>query len=85
MKLSFWQPLKQMTQYYQQWLASGELTPPAEYIDHLKDIAELLKQKQEYSIESLIKLQLNLVENGEPVVIRNDRQLTIRPAMAWRI
>ena len=75
-ELSFWQPLKQMTQYYQQWLASGELTPPAEYIDHLKDIAELLKQKQEYSIESLIKLQLNLVENGEPVVIRNDRQLT---------
>tara|TARA_R100001440_G_scaffold8811_2_gene16657 strand:+ start:36733 stop:40416 length:3684 start_codon:yes stop_codon:yes gene_type:complete len=75
-ELSFWQPLKQMTQHYRQWIESGALTPPAEYIDHLTDVAELLKANQEYSIESLIKLQLNLVENGEPVVIRNDRQLT---------
>lgn len=75
-ELSFWQPLKQMTQHYRQWIESGELTPPNEYIEHLTDVAELLKANQEYSIESLIKLQLNLVENGEPVVIRNDRQLT---------
>lgn len=75
-ELSFWQPLRKMTLHYRQWIESGALTPPAEYIEHLTGVAELLKANQEYSIESLIKLQLNLIENGEPVVIRNDRQLT---------
>lgn len=75
-ELSFWQPLKEMTYYYRQWQASGERLPASEYVEHLSDVADLLKANQEYSIESLLKLQLNLVENGEPVIIRNDRQLT---------
>ena len=75
-ELSFWQPLKEMTYHYRQWQASGEPVPPSEYLEHLSDVADLLKANQEYSIESLLKLQLNLIENGEPVVIRNDRQLT---------
>lgn len=75
-ELSFWQPLKDMTYHFRQWQSSGEPLPPGEYLEHLSDVADLLKANQEYSIESLLKLQLNLVENGEPVVIRNDRQLT---------
>lgn len=75
-ELSFWQPLKEMTYHYRQWQSSGEPIPPSEYLEHLSDVADLLKANQEYSIESLLKLQLNLIENGEPVVIRNDRQLT---------
>ncbi|WP_369743979.1 ATP-binding protein [Pseudidiomarina sp. PP-1MA] len=75
-ELSFWKPLKEMTYQYKVWNSSGELLPPAEYIEHLTEVADLLKANQEYTIESLLKLQLNLIENGEPVVIRNDRQLT---------
>lgn len=75
-ELSFWKPLKEMTYHYRQWQASGEPIPPDEYLDELSDVADLIKANQEYSIESLLKLQLNLIENGEPVVIRNDRQLT---------
>lgn len=75
-ELSFWQPLKEMIYYYRQWQAPGELIPSSEYLEYLSDVAELLRGNQEYSIESLLKLQLNLTENGESVVIRNDRQLT---------
>lgn len=75
-ELGFWQPLKEMTYHYQQWQSSGEPLPTNDYLEHLSDVASLLKTHQEYSIESLLKLQLNLIENGEPVIIRNDRQLT---------
>lgn len=75
-ELSFWQPLKDMTYEYRQWQASGEAIPPDNYLEHLSEVANLIKANQDYSIESLLKLQLNLIENGEPVVIRNDRQLT---------
>ncbi|WP_319783213.1 ATP-binding protein [Oceanisphaera sp. IT1-181] len=75
-ELGFWQPLKEMTYYYRQWQSSGDLIPSSEYLERVSDVAELLKANQEYSIESLLKLQLNLIENGESVVIRNDRQLT---------
>lgn len=75
-ELGFWQPLKEMTYHYRQWQSTGEPLPSNEYLEHLSDVADLLKANQDYSIESLLKLQLNLVENGEPVIIRNDRQLT---------
>lgn len=74
-ELGFWQPLKQMTQTYRQWVSSGELLPPRDYLAQLSDVGELLKADQEYSIESLLKLQLHLVERGASLVIKNDRQL----------
>ncbi|WP_113907649.1 ATP-binding protein [Aliidiomarina celeris] len=74
-ELGFWQPLKQTIEHYRQWTASGQLLPPPEYLDYLRDVGELLKADQEYSIESLLKLQLNIVEQGAALVIKNDRQL----------
>lgn len=74
-ELGFWQPLKQLSQLYQQWVESGELMPSEAYLDRLAEVADLLRSDQEYSFESLLKLELHLNERGSELIIRNDRQL----------
>ena len=74
-ELGFWQPLKELSQNYQSWRESGELLPTDAYLDRLADVADLLRADQEYSFESLLKLELHLNERGSELIIRNDRQL----------
>lgn len=74
-ELGFWQPLKELSQLYQSWRESGELLPSDAYLDRLADVADLLRADQEYSFESLLKLELHLNERGSELIIRNDRQL----------
>ncbi|RUO23970.1 ATP-binding protein [Aliidiomarina minuta] len=74
-ELGFWQPLKNLTRLFRSWNESGALLPDKDYLDTLSDVAELLRADQEYSLESLLKLELHLNERGSELVIRNDRQL----------
>lgn len=74
-ELGFWQPLKELSQNYQSWRESGELLPSDAYLERLADVADLLRADQEYSFESLLKLELHLNERGSELIIRNDRQL----------
>ena len=74
-ELGFWQPLQQFSQLFTQWNESGQLMPSEDYLDRLSEVAELLRAGQEYSFESLLKLELHLNERGSELIIRNDRQL----------
>ncbi len=74
-ELGFWAPLKAMAKHYKQWRQSGELVPSQAYLDELAQVAELIRSDQDYSIESLLRLELHIQEKGQAMVIRNDRQL----------
>ena len=74
-QLDFWQPLKRFAGLYEAWEASGAELPDEAYLDALADVAELLRQDQQYTFESLLQLELHLTEGGNDLVIRSDRQL----------
>ncbi|CAG8999667.1 MAG: hypothetical protein CENE_01646 [Candidatus Celerinatantimonas neptuna] len=74
-ELGFWQPLKRFAKLYDNWGASGKALPSEAYLNALADVVELLRADQNYSIESLLRLELHLSEGGSELVIKNDRQL----------
>lgn len=74
-ELGFWQPLKKFAKLYDQWRDSGHDEPSNDYLDALSDVAELLRSDEQYSFESLLRLELHLSEGGSDLVIKNDRQL----------
>lgn len=74
-QLDFWEPLKRFSELHQAWEQSGEDIPSEEYLNALGEVAELLRQDQEYRFENLLQLELHLTEGGHNLVIRNDRQL----------
>ncbi|AMC99179.1 ATP-binding protein [Halomonas chromatireducens] len=74
-ELGFWEPLKRFAQRYREWRESGQPLPSDDYLDALADVVELLRSDQQYSFESLLRLELHLSEGGTDLVIRNDRQL----------
>ncbi|WP_417596040.1 ATP-binding protein [Oceanospirillum sp.] len=74
-ELGFWQPLKHFAKLYGQWRDAGHSEPSDEYLDALSDVAELLRSDEQYSFESLLRLELHLSEGGSDLVIKNDRQL----------
>ncbi|OPX54115.1 Protein of unknown function [Oceanospirillum multiglobuliferum] len=75
-ELGFWQPLKHFAKLYDDWSHSVDKTQPSEhYLNALADVVELLRADEQYSIESLLRLELHLSEGGSELVIRNDRQL----------
>ncbi|MEQ5802251.1 ATP-binding protein [Halomonas sp. H10-9-1] len=74
-ELGFWEPLKRFAQRYREWRDSGQPLPGDDYLDALADVVELLRSDQQYSFESLLRLELHLNEGGTDLVIRNDRQL----------
>ncbi|TDB05612.1 ATP-binding protein [Halomonas marinisediminis] len=74
-ELGFWEPLKRFSQHYREWRDSGQPLPGDDYLDSLADVVELLRSDQQYSFESLLRLELHLNEGGTDLVIRNDRQL----------
>ena len=74
-ELGFWQPLKRFAKLYDQWRDSGHEEPSDDYLDALSDVAELLRSDEQYSFESLLRLELHLSEGGSDLVIKNDRQL----------
>ncbi|MEQ6917805.1 ATP-binding protein [Halomonas aquatica] len=74
-ELGFWEPLKRFAQRYHEWRDSGQPLPGDDYLDALADVVELLRSDQQYSFESLLRLELHLNEGGTDLVIRNDRQL----------
>ncbi|NLD15679.1 MAG: ATP-binding protein [Gammaproteobacteria bacterium] len=74
-ELGFWQPLKAFSALHQQWEQHPGELPPESYLKQLGDVAELLRSDQQFSFESLIRLELHLNEGGADLVIRNDRQL----------
>ncbi|WP_444984497.1 ATP-binding protein [Halomonas mongoliensis] len=74
-ELGFWEPLKRFAQRYREWRDSGRPLPGDDYLDALADVVELLRSDQQYSFESLLRLELHLNEGGTDLVIRNDRQL----------
>ncbi|WP_163557387.1 ATP-binding protein [Halomonas sp. NO4] len=74
-ELGFWEPLKRFAQCYREWRESGQPLPGDDYLDALADVVELLRSDQQYSFESLLRLELHLNEGGTDLVIRNDRQL----------
>ncbi|WP_458526456.1 ATP-binding protein [Onishia taeanensis] len=74
-ELGFWEPLKRFAQRYHEWRDSGQPLPGDDYLDVLADVVELLRSDQQYSFESLLRLELHLNEGGTDLVIRNDRQL----------
>ncbi len=45
------------------------------YLDKLAEVVEVLPNDANYSIESLLRLELHLNEGGSDLVIKNDRQL----------
>jgi len=74
-QLDFWQPLSRFAGLYEAWASSGRELPGEDYLDALADVAELLRQDQQYTFESLLQLELHLTEGGNDLVIRSDRQL----------
>lgn len=74
-ELGFWEPLKRFAQRYREWCDSGQTLPGDDYLDALADVVELLRSDQQYSFESLLRLELHLNEGGTDLVIKNDRQL----------
>ena len=74
-ELSFWQPLKRFAKLYDQWQHETDGLPNDAYLDALSDVAELLRSDQQFTFESLLRLELHLNEGGADLIIRNDRQL----------
>ncbi|PXX97547.1 ATP-binding protein [Halomonas sp. LBP4] len=74
-ELGFWEPLKRFAQRYREWRDSGQTLPGDDYLEALADVVELLRSDQQYSFESLLRLELHLNEGGTDLVIKNDRQL----------
>lgn len=74
-ELGFWQPLKAFSALYLQWEQHPGELPGESYLKQLTDVAELLRSDQQFSFESLLRLELHLNEGGADLVIRNDRQL----------
>ena len=74
-ELGFWEPLKLFAQRYKEWRESGQTLPSDDYLNALADVVDLLRSDQQYSFESLLRLELHLNEGGTDLVIKNDRQL----------
>ncbi|WP_299073228.1 ATP-binding protein [uncultured Paraglaciecola sp.] len=74
-ELNFWTPLKRFAQQYNKWQSSEDFLPSEAYLDNLADVVEVLPNDANYSIESLLRLELHLNEGGSDLVIKNDRQL----------
>ena len=74
-ELNFWTPLKRFAQQYDNWNKSDAFLPSEAYLDTLADVVEVLPNDANYSIESLLRLELHLNEGGSDLVIKNDRQL----------
>ncbi|MGI5307954.1 ATP-binding protein [Rheinheimera sp. WS51] len=74
-ELGFWQPLKHFAKLYDDWTSSGKALPSEDYLNALADVVELLRADEQYSIESLLRLELHLSEGGSELVIKSDRQL----------
>ena len=74
-ELGFWEPLKLFAQCYKAWRESGQMLPSDDYLNALADVVDLLRSDQQYSFESLLRLELHLNEGGTDLVIKNDRQL----------
>ena len=74
-ELGFWQPLKRFSKLYAEWQQDFERLPSDAYLDALSDVADLLRSDQQFTFESLLRLELLLNEGGTDLVIRNDRQL----------
>src|SRR5690554_7630341 len=74
-ELGFWEPLKRFSHCYREWQNSERALPDNDYLDALADVVELLRSDQQFSFESLMRLELHLNEGGSDLVIRNDRQL----------
>jgi hypothetical protein len=74
-ELNFWAPLKRFAQQYDKWHKSDNFLPSEAYLDNLADVVEVLPNDANYSIESLLRLELHLNEGGSDLVIKNDRQL----------
>ncbi|MFT6776176.1 MAG: hypothetical protein ACJAV1_000086, partial [Paraglaciecola sp.] len=74
-ELNFWAPLKRFAQQYHKWSTSDDFLPSEAYLDNLADVVEVLPNDANYSIESLLRLELHLNEGGSDLVIKNDRQL----------
>ncbi|MDY0207858.1 MAG: ATP-binding protein [Pseudomonas sp.] len=74
-ELGFWKPLKRFAKLYQEWEQDAEQLPSDAYLDALNAVAELLRNDQQFSFESLLRLELHLNEGGSDLIIRNDRQL----------
>lgn len=74
-ELGFWEPLKRFAKLYSQWEQDAEQLPSDAYLDALADVADLLRSDQQFTFESLLRLELRLNEGGTDLIIRNDRQL----------
>ena len=74
-ELGFWKPLKRFAKLYKEWEQDAEQLPSDAYLDALNALAELLRNDQQFSFESLLRLELHLNEGGSDLIIRNDRQL----------
>jgi hypothetical protein len=74
-ELNFWAPLKRFADQYNKWNTSDDFLPSEAYLDNLADVVEVLPNDANYSIESLLRLELHLNEGGSDLVIKNDRQL----------
>jgi hypothetical protein len=74
-ELNFWAPLKRFAHQYNKWNTSDDFLPSEAYLDNLADVVEVLPNGANYSIESLLRLELHLNEGGSDLVIKNDRQL----------
>lgn len=74
-ELGFWPPLKRFSKLYAEWFQDTERLPSDAYLDALSDVADLLRSDQQFTFESLLRLELLLNEGGTDLVIRNDRQL----------
>jgi hypothetical protein len=74
-ELGFWKPLKDFAKLYAAWEQDAERLPNDAYLDALSAVADLLRSDQQFTFESLLRLELHLNEGGADLVIRNDRQL----------
>jgi hypothetical protein len=74
-ELSFWKELKDFAKLHAQWDSSVSELPDEHYLNSLSNVAELLRSEQQFSFESLLRIELHLNEGGSDLVIRNDRQL----------
>lgn len=74
-ELNFWQPLKEFAEIHQQWQQHSQQLPNDNYLNKLSDVANLLRSEQQFTFESLLRIELHLNEGGNDLIIRSDRQL----------
>lgn len=77
-ELDYWRVIKTCSSEFELWAHSGkEELPGSEFVAAFRKVAESFRGEQGLSADlvDLVQLEIDLVENGRPVTVRNEQQL----------